>query len=600
MINPILSKRFGIAILLTSVWLNSAALPQKKEDAPPRSFLCSRDNGLEMIEQQIAGSKTFDESVPRIALLIRAADLLWPYRQDKARLAFTESLDLAIQNFKEKGDEPGRQGRLSVYVPDQRFMVIAAIAKRDPVWARKLSDRLLEENAKDAEDKSTKDPRQDAKAAEKLMNVAFSLLPSDPTAAVGFARSSLRHTATLSVPGFLYRLWAINKSLADQFYQDALGAYANSPMDQFLYLSSYPFGNNREAGEMPAYMFYAVPEGFIPNPSLQRLFMQTLLRRAQQLVENPTEPIPGSRYSEAGQMWMALTRLEAPVQTSSPDLIPALQQAKAGVSALLSQKDQQRVAQTLEEPPKQSFDERIEAALKQSDPARRESGIALAIMSAPDAESLDHVIAAADKIDDSQLRAQVLSRLYFNRAQTAIKDKRLEEARRLAAKVDELDQRAYLYSQIVADAIKQARNEFEIREILEEVVSATAKAPDTEVKARALLGVAFLYAQVDPNRSVAVLGDAVKSINRIEAPDFSSDYVIKRIEGKEFGSYYTLKTPGLNPENAFREMSKLDFDGTLYQAGYFSNKPLRSMTTLALVEPCLQKAPQTKVRSSKP
>ena len=168
MINPTLSKRFAIAILLTSAWLNSAALAQKKDDAPPRSSLCSRDNGLEMIEQQIAGSKTFDESVPRIALLIRAADLLWPYRQDKARLAFTESLDLAIQNFKEKGDEPGREGRLSVYVPDQRFIVIAAIAKRDPVWARKLSDQLLEENAKDAEDKATKDPRQDAKAAEKL------------------------------------------------------------------------------------------------------------------------------------------------------------------------------------------------------------------------------------------------------------------------------------------------------------------------------------------------------------------------------------------------------------------------------------------------
>jgi len=291
---------------------------------------------------------------------------------------------------------------------------------------------------------------------------------------------------------------------------------------------------------------------------------------------------------------MALSRLEAPVETALPDLAPAPQQARGGIATLLSQKDQQRAAQTLVEPPKLSFDERIEDALKQTDPGRRESGIALAIMSGSDAESLDHVVAAADKIDDSQLRAQVLSRLYFNRAQTAIKDKKLEEARRLAAKVDELDQRAYLYSQIVADAIKQAKNDVEIREILEEVVSATTKAPDTEVKARALLGVAFLYAQVDPNRSVAVLGDAVKSINRIESPDFSRDYVIKRIEGKEFGSYYTLKTPGFNPENAFREMGKLDFDGTLYQAGYFTNKPLRSLTTLALIEPCLQQPSKEK------
>lgn len=76
--------------------------------------------------------------------------------------------------------------------------------------------------------------------------------------------------------------------------------------------------------------------------------------------------------------------------------------------------------------------------------------------------------------------------------------------------------------------------------------------------------------------------------NKIEAPDFSRDYVFTRIEGKSFGAYDTLHAPGFNPENAFREMSKFDFDGTLYQAGNFTNKPLRSMTTLAVLEPCLQ------------
>jgi hypothetical protein len=53
-----------------------------------------------MIKQQVDLSKTFNDSVRRISVLIRAADLLWPYEQDKARAVFTEAFDLAKENEK--------------------------------------------------------------------------------------------------------------------------------------------------------------------------------------------------------------------------------------------------------------------------------------------------------------------------------------------------------------------------------------------------------------------------------------------------------------------------------------------------------------------
>src|SRR6185503_17307110 len=283
--------------------------------------------------------------------------------------------------------------------------------------------------------------------------------------------------------------------------------------------------------------------------------------------------------------------LENKVQTFVPDLFPALQDAKGSMFVLMSQKDQERTASNLVEPPKLTFAEKIEAAEKQTDPGRRESGIALAILGASKDEPLDFVVAAADKLDDLGLRAQVLNRLYFNYSQEALKNKQFDEARRLASKVEQLDHRAYLYSTIVSESIKAAKNDIEIREILEEVLTVTAKAPNTEVKARALLAVAYLFAKVDAIRGVGILGDAIKTINQIENPAFSRDQLNTKIEGKQFGSYSVLNTPGFNPENAFREMSSFDFDGLLYQAGQFTNKSLRSMTTLALVEPCLKLAP---------
>jgi hypothetical protein len=88
------------------------------------------------------------------------------------------------------------------------------------------------------------------------------------------------------------------------------------------------------------------------------------------------------------------------------------------------------------------------------------------------------------------------------------------------------------------------------------------------------------------NRGIEELGNAVKTINALESPDFSQEFVIMKIEGKTFGSFASFSTPGFNPENAFREIGKLDFDGSLIQATTFADKSLRALTTLAVIEPC--------------
>ncbi len=562
---------------------------QEKAQAPGILSSCARENALEIIQQQVDLSKTFDDDIRRIAVLLRAADLIWPYQRERSRATFAEAFDVARRNFNAKGDDPTNEGRSMVEGVDPRYTVITAIAKRDLEWAGKLSKQIRDEDAQEAQEKAGKDKVRDERTAMNLLNTAIALLTTDQAAALAFARSSLAYPTTIQLPFFFFKLSEINKEAADQFYQEALTAYARTPMAQFLYLSSYPFASRREIGEMPAWTYYPVPAGLTPNPSLQRLFVQTILARAREAVQNPAPPEPGTRWSDASQILLALTRLEPLVATSLPDLSAALRESKGEIAGLLSQGDQQRVNETLAEPrPKKSFDEQVEAADRLADPARRESGLGLAILNAAETEDLDHIVAAGDKIDDLSLRSQLLSRVYFTRGQRALKDKKLAEARKLAAKVDELDQRAYLYSQIVSESIKQTRNDAQARELLEDVMDAVAKAPNTEIKARALLAVAYLYSTFDPNRAIAVLGDAVKTINRLDSFNLSSDTVLKRIEGKAFGFYTALRSPGFNPETAFREIGKVDFDGTLYLASNLTDKSLRAMTSLALVEQCLK------------
>jgi hypothetical protein len=392
---------------------------------------------------------------------------------------------------------------------------------------------------------------------------------------------------------FLFKLAETNRTPADQFYTEALNAYARTPMNQFLYMSAYPFAVNRDIGEMPSWAIYPVPNGMTPNPALQRLFVSALLARAQELIKNPLPPRADIRWSENSQTFMALSRLEPLIANSLPDLVPQVAEARGDIAALLTEPEQRRTTDTMKDPPKETFDEIIEAADRLAAADTREARIALAIMNAAETgtESIEKLEAAGMKIYDIYLRKRVMSLAYFNRSQKLLKDKKIDEARRLAAKVEEPDQRAYLYAQIADESLKQKKSDADVREMLEDIVDIAAKSADSEMKVRALLVAVHLYSTIDANRAVSLLGDVVKSINHIETIQLSGDRINVKIEGKAFGRYSGLQTPGFSPEVVFREMGKLDFDGTLYLASNLNDKSVRGMTTLALADQCLKDLP---------
>jgi hypothetical protein len=53
----------------------------------------------------------------------------------------------------------------------------------------------------------------------------------------------------------------------------------------------------------------------------------------------------------------------------------------------------------------------------------------------------------------------------------------------------------------------------------------------------ALLALANLYAKIDTNRRIEELANAVRTINALDKPDFSQEFVMIKIEGKNFASY---------------------------------------------------------------
>jgi hypothetical protein len=276
------------------------------------------------------------------------------------------------------------------------------------------------------------------------------------------------------------------------------------------------------------------------------------------------------------------------VQDNLPDLAETAARTKEKLFAALNQNTQEQIAGqiTADNEPKKSFDEQVELAEKQKNPGRRDQQLTFAVTGASKPEPVEKVLGVIDKISEASVRDSLLNWFYYFRAQSLINSKELREARKLANKVTELDQRAYLFTRIAEESLKQTEDQSEARDVLNEIADAVSKAPKTIVSARASLALAHLYAKLDVNRGIEELANAVKLINALESPDFSQLFVLMKIEGKTFGSFASISTPGFNPENAFGEIGKLDFDSSLVQATTFTDKSLRALTTLAVIEPC--------------
>jgi hypothetical protein len=325
-----------------------------------------------------------------------------------------------------------------------------------------------------------------------------------------------------------------------------------------------------------------------------------LLRRAQLALEAPMDQSDVYQDTDARRLpgpvhlLKGLIKLEPQVAESLPDLSPALTQARDKVFVSLSVETQKLFEQAgteLSTPKDQSFAEQIESAKAELDVDEHDHLIATAVLGSEKEKPAD-VIEAIDEITDPKLRAHLLEWFYFNRATTAIQGRQFDEAERLTAKVEGLEQRAYLHTEIGKGLMKS--DSAHARDVLDEAITEAKKAGMNIFAARTLLTASNLYAKIDVNRSISILADAISCINRIEAPDFSGEAALektpeRRGRGGRYKGEYRMRfyMSGLDPESAFREMAKIDFDNALSLSNTFTDKLQRAMSTLAVAETCL-------------
>ncbi|HLM59541.1 MAG TPA: hypothetical protein VK308_01940, partial [Pyrinomonadaceae bacterium] len=201
-----------------------------------------------------------------------------------------------------------------------------------------------------------------------------------------------------------------------------------------------------------------------------------------------------------------------------------------------------------------------------------------------------------DKMVDESGREAVADYFYFLRSNLATKEKRFDDGRKFALKVDRIEHRAVLFFDIAEAKMKEPMTKSESLDTLLEVYQTAFKAPDTVEKAQVLLGTAFMYEKIDFYNALGSLAEAIKTANKLENPNLTTNYVSRRIFLKNFSFFTGYSVPGFEISETFYALSQKDFQSALNHSTSFSDKYMRTLAVLATVKDCERKDKPLKQR----
>ncbi|MDQ3711610.1 MAG: hypothetical protein M3388_05265 [Acidobacteriota bacterium] len=486
----------------------------------------------------------------------------------------------------------------TVYQPDYRFEVVRAVAKRDAEWAKKLSEILLKEFDEDTEKDKRSDFDKDSEV-RKLLGIAAQAAKDNPNLTLTLARRVMRYPLSNSWYFSLYQMAGNNQRLADQIYGELLTNYDNPEVFRLLYLSAYPFGQERIFGVEKYSLGTSVPANFSPNPNLKRQFLLALFRRVMKLTPENTSKSLQTSNTETAIAVIALNELEPIVSQQFPDLMQLFSQAKIHANSVVAG-EALEAAKERDESGK-SFYKPFEARLAEIEKADDEGKLQdIQIFRLADAAKTEENFKQAetwlDKIKEETTRESTVNYFYFQRSKLATKEKRFDDAKKFADKVSKIENRAVLYFDIAEVKMKEPMTKLESLETLLEVYQTANKAPDSIEKAQVLLGLAFMYEKVDHYNALGSLAEAIKTANKLENPNLFTNNVMQRIVGKGFGFFMSYSVPGFEVSETFYELSQKDFLNSLTHATNFSDKYLRTLAVLATVKDCEKNDKPVKVK----
>lgn len=583
-------KTFSLVALVLGLVFAAASSAQETAVEEP---VCNDEFAKFLVDQQVSEGRTVAETDKRVRILTRSADFLWKFDEPRAREYFSEAYKVATERFAEKGFEKKEDRGITSLLPDYRFEVIKAIAKRDGKWAQRLSEELLKEYEKAAAERKDLDKNREIEA---ISGIAVENVKANPALSWYLFRRLMRE------PLSMHWLWALNsvdrsdRQFAVTLYDELLRAYANAQPSRLLLLSAYPFGRDRIFGFESANFTHDVPEDFVPNPAQQSRFIDVFLRRSDAYTSDPNNLNVATekyRQPEAVYIVAALADIEPLVLQNFPAFLPRLNAVRSKAFAMLSEENRKSMSDrdAWRTSILRTFEERI-AEIEKADAEGKleDSMIISALTSNPKTDKQFKMLEPwIDKISEAEGRAQTKNYFWFLRAKLAIKEKRYPDARDFAAKVPELEHRAILMFDIAEKQLADVNDAAGAYQTLADVAKITRSSEDSLGKVRVHLGLATLYEKFNHGFAISELSDAVAVANKVKDANLLSGYVMQQIKVKNHSFFASFGVPGYGLENSFTAVSKDDFSLPLSNAKALDDKFYRTIAVIAIAKNCIDR-----------
>ncbi|MCA1564547.1 MAG: hypothetical protein LC803_02600 [Acidobacteria bacterium] len=506
-----------------------------------------RQQVLWQLENVEGKARKLDDSILKVKVLAKLADTLWPHQESHARLLFAEAFQ-AIAPIKLDANK------------DQRVKMAAASGATHPLAALraevlqlaaardfKLADRLrqtVKEQPGGAAAGET--PAADSSEREHLAwDIAIAAAKTQPEQTAQFVRAQLRRGIHEELGEALLSIRLENRQLADQLFGEALAiARANLTAPESLetlaiyVLPTADPSHDRTPAFAPA-----------PVPGLSHFLAYASERLAALSAAGQAVSSEGAESQHEYRTLQALLPLFEQV---IPDKAPLVRDRMAALSAAMSPRQANAVS------PREPEDvtELLRRAEATVGSQRRDARLMQVSMIAARQGDLEQALSIAERIGDGEERTIQVSLLAYQALLKALQKGEIEEAYRWTRKIEFLPQRVAAAVRL-ANALRAKREADRARVVLEEGWESVAKAPNSPLKAKALLTLTAAMTPHDPERGFTFLFSAVKTISGTDfsPPDTTAPSRVAQV---------TLDT--LDFGSVFSPLSRIDFDRAMHAA----------------------------------
>ena len=595
-----------------------AAKPKKSVPKPDAAAEARRTMALSMVTSLAEEARSFRDLVLRARVQSRSADILWESDPEAARALFRRAWDSAEiadeENSKRSDDERrailrARGTTVSREQPSMRREVLRLAARHDRELGEEFLTKLEEARKRDLEKAppvettpgatrriNPDNPPSDM--AQRLSLARQLLQDGDIERALQFADPALYPVNTFGM-NILDMLHEKNADLADQRYMSLLARAISDPVSDantvsllsayvftpFLYVTVNKEGNSHTRNWSNS----NTPPENIP-PAVRNAFFRTA---ATVLLG----PIGEPDLSSSGRMvsFVVTTRLLPLFEKFGMEQVPAL---RARLSQL-TQEVPERMRQTddplytrgiiPEDPNKDHVQEQLDRLPRAKTADERDRVYFQAAMAAA-GKDMDRARELADKVEDTDMRKQLIAHLAFSAMRDAIRGKKADDAILLAKQTELTNiQRSWGLSEaggLLAKTEPQRAADV-LDNAVEEAKRIDQSSPD---RVRALVAVVTQFQKVDPVRAWGMMGEVVKAANALgeftgEDGELTSRVVLKG--GGAMTNNMTVETYDLTP--LFTALALEDFNRAVDLPKGFTSESPRAVATLAIVRTVLEK-----------